>query len=289
MKNILFLVIEGNSNKGCGGSGGRSQEHYHRLLEDECELFLSRWYSKTLNQEFSEIETYLICSSNNPPSQEFINRILKRYELIRYVHCPHTVSETFPAGWFNTPLAGKWLEENIDYDLAIHLDLDMILLKKFDSAYLELKDGQIANCAVYHPDFPDDHESIDGVPKDFVTCFIVSSRQGKFYSRWWEVQYQLQQEYIEKFGDSLNPQNEDLWWDYCNIEEHAVDKLYHIHKEPIAKIEYCQFGSSQGYGTVKDSIEHLDQLNFLHCHINNDWKGQLSEYTKAKLAKLTGK
>src|SRR5690606_7231985 len=142
-----------------------------------------------------EIPTFLICSSNNPPSDEFIDRLKSKYALVNYIHCPHDIADTFPAGWFNTPLAGKWLEENIDFELAIHLDLDMILLKKFDSAYLNLGE-RIANCAVYHPDFPDDHEFIEGVPKEFVTCFVVSSRKGGFYSKWWDLQCKIQRDYI---------------------------------------------------------------------------------------------
>lgn len=289
VKTILFLVIEGNDNKGCGGSGGTGQPQYPRLLEDECKRFLSIWYNKTLNQDFSEIETHLVCSSNNPPREEFINHILKQYPLVIYTHCPHKIADSFPAGWFNTPLAGKWLEENIEFDTAIHLDLDMILLKKFDSNYLVFEDGNIANCAIYHPDFPDDKLEMHGIPKQFVTCFITTTKAGLFYSQWWDIQLNLQKDYEEKYGEQLNFDNTDLWWDYCNIEEHAVDIMYFENNIKMGKVEYCQFGNTQGYGSISENIDHIDKLNFLHCHINDDWKTQMTDYTKEKLAKMLKK
>jgi hypothetical protein len=281
---ILFLVIEGDNNKGCGGSGGEGQNQA-RKLENECELFLSRWYSESLNHEFSKIETYLICSSNNPPSSLFLNKIEKEYPLVRYVHCPHEISDTFPAGWFNTPLAGKWLEENVEFDKAIHLDLDMILLKKFNQGHLELKDGAIANCATYHPDFPDDMAAMDGIEKRFVTCFVISSKSGKFYSKWWDTQSSLQKQYIQKYGKELVPANKELWWRYCNLEEHAVDRIFFEHGEKIEEIQYCQFGAGSGYGSIEQNVDHIEKINFLHCHVDSNWREQISDWAKLNLKK----
>lgn len=289
MKEILFLVIEGNSNKGCGGSGGVGQEQFGRLLEEEAEFFLSRWYSDSLNPVYSKIECHLICPSNCPPSEGFIKKLTQKHSLVHYTHCPHDESDHFPAGWFNTPLAGAWLENNISFDKAIHLDLDMILLRPFQSSYLNFKGKEIAKCATYHPDFPDDLTEMDGVPKEYVTCFITSTKQGRFYNKWWGVQATIQKEYEQKFGDSLFPSNKELWWRYCNIEEHAVDKMALDDPETIGKIEYSQFGRSQGYGSIQENIEHIDKLNFLHCHINNDWKDQLSDYAKTKLDIYSGR
>ncbi len=285
---VLFLVIEGNGNKGCGGSGGDDQT-FTRLLEDECELFFLRWYNETINKEFAKIDTYLICSSTNPPSEMFIAKIQKNYPLVNYIHCPHEISETFPAGWFNTPLAGKWLEENVDYDKAIHLDLDMILLKKFNSEYLELGPGYIANCATYHPDFPDDYPEMDGLTKRFVTCFIVTTKSGHFYTKWWNIQSRLQQEYIDKYVDELIPENKEIWWRYCNLEEHSVDRMAMIDGEKIAEIEYCQFGNTNGYGSIEDNKEHINKINFLHCHVDGNWREQIEDYAKMRVALISGR
>jgi len=286
-KVILYLCIEGNNNIGCGGSGGKNQPHQHRLLEEECELFLSRWYNKKLNNEFAKIETFLICPSNNPPTSKFVDEITTKYNKVHYIHCPHNIADTFPAGWFNTPLGGKWLEENIEFDKMIHLDLDMILLKEFNKDYLNLGNN-IANCAVYDKEYRDDYDEINGIPKDFVTCFIISNKEGKFYNIWWEEQLRLQQHYESNFVLDIK-KNEEIWWEYCNCEECAVDILYYNHKLKIGKIEDCQFGDSQGYGNMGyyTSKGVFSDIHFLHCHINENWKEEIKNYTKQVLCLQT--
>ncbi len=275
-KIVLFLVIENDNNKGCGGSGGDNQPHYHRLLESELELCLTYWCKSATNSLYN-IDIKLICPNNNPPESSFIQRIEKQYPQLEYIHRPHDIADTFPAGWFNVPLAGKVLEEECDYDIAIHIDLDMLLLRDFDFTLFEDMDKVHVKCAVYDENYKDDYEEMLGIPKEFVTCFIVSTKHSKFYSTWFDIQTKLQHEYEDKYELDIE-KDEKLWWEYCNCEEHAVDKMFYENVMPIEKLVNTMLGDSQGYGSAKYHSNHIKDILFLHCHINEGWQQEYKEF-----------
>ncbi len=279
---ILFLVIEGNRNKGCGGTSVQKNEESSRLLEDECLNFLKCWYSDR-NEQYSTIPTYLICPSFNPPSDSFLLKIKTCYKLVNYIYTPHDISNTFPAGWFNTPLAGKWLEDNIKYKKAIHLDLDMLLLKPFDDKFLIMCDDHIANIATYTKSHPDDVTHMNNIPKTFITCFIVSTYVGKFYTQWWNMQFKIQKQYEKKYDVKKLNRSSSLWWEYCNIEEHSVDVLYYENKCKITMLPNSQFGTTSGYGQIHEY--DVEDIFFLHAHINELTRCQdINEYVKAQIS-----
>ena len=275
-KIILFLVIESNNNKGCGGSGGDLQPHYHKLLAEECELCIKNW-TNSFNS-LAKIEIKLICPNNNPPNINFISKLCNKYTQIEYIHKPYDVADTFPAGWYNVPLAGKVLEETCDYDIAIHIDLDLILVKDFDKKLLEFELDEIAKCAVYDKNYTDDYEEMLGIKKDFVTCFITSTKVGKFYTTWYDIQCKLQSYY----ENEIKPTKEQirLWWEYCNCEEHAVDKMYYEYGMNITKIINSLCGKRQGYGSAEYHKKHIQDVLFLHCHINEGWQEEYLEYVR---------
>jgi hypothetical protein len=59
--------------------------------------------------------------------------------------------------------------------------------------------------------------------------------------------------------------NEASWWAYCNIEEHAVDIMYHKHGMFIQKARKMQIGP--GYDTICSlNDEEFDNVLVLHGH-----------------------
>ena len=284
MKIIIFLVIENDRNAGCGGSGGNSQLHQNRNLSKELELCLSRWTNNKINPSFYDIDIKLICPNNNPPDKKFIDIMCKKYSQLEYIHKPHNEADNFPAGWYNVPLAGKVLEEHCDYDVAIHIDLDMILMRDFDKKLLEFTSNEIAKCAVYDKNYTDDYEEMLGIKKEFVTCFMTSTKVGKFYTTWYGIQCELQSYYENEIKPTKD--QTQLWWEYCNCEEHAVDKMYYDKNLNITKLINKQFSRTQGYGSADYHKDHIKDLLFLHCHIDEGWELECKEYMEVYINEI---
>ncbi len=252
----LILTIESNDNKGGGGSydGGGCRKN----LEEEAIKCVTSWrkYGGTLK----DIPIYALCCTNNPPNKSVIDTLVNDLG-VTYIEQYLHISEGFPAGWWNVPLCGKWFEQNLKEDFLIHLDLDITLIRELDERVFYNEDYALAKCAVYSEEFPDDTKSIKGVEKTFVTCIISSWRDRGFYTKWFDTMMDIW---------STWELNSDTWWNYCNIEEHAVDYMHYKLNYPFNVIRKAQIGNDQGYDTL-DSFtdDELESIYFLHNHFDN--------------------
>ena len=254
IKNALILTVESNENK--GGGGGYDQGGCRPKLEQETINCVRSW--RKYGGKLKDIDIIAMCCTNNPPSEETLET-LKELDVI-YIEKYLPISDGFPAGWWGVPLCGKWVEQNLDYDFLIHIDLDITLIRELDERiFWHSSIADLAKCAVYSKEFPDDESHIKGVEKTFVTCIISSWTSNMFYTKWFDTMMNIWSKWDLK---------EDSWWNYCNIEEHAVDYMYHKMMRYIAPLNKVQIGC--GYDTV-DSLtdEELKNVYFLHGHLDD--------------------
>jgi hypothetical protein len=260
-KTAFIAHVESNKNKG-------GESIANRPLEEESLKCFESW--RRLGGKWKDIDIYAICHTNSPPSED----TLKEYQKmnVEFVHKYYTITDTFPAGWWNVPLSGSYAERTLDHDFFIHTDLDMVLLKEPDD---ELIMTDSVKCAVYSENFPDDMQIVPDYRKLFVTCFITSWRNTEFYTKWYQEMMRLEREW--KNRDWTDKEN---WWKYCNLEEHAVDVMYYQKGYKIDQVHKCQIGNGNAYDTV-DSLtdEEMYRVFFNHDHFHDDCKQQtIKEY-----------
>ena len=265
----LILTVESNENK--GGGGGYEQGGCRLNLEEEAIKCVESWrkYGGTLK----DIPIYAMCCTDNPPSLRTIVALKKLG--VTYIEEYLPISDGFPAGWWNVPLCGKWFEQNLKEDLLIHIDLDITLIKELDERiFYHDPQKAIAKCAVYSEEFPDDETHINGVEKTFVTCILSSWREYGFYTKWFDTMMDIWSTWTK---------DSNSWWNYCNIEEHAVDYLYHVKKYNLNILNKVQIGC--GYDSV-DSLtdEEFENVYFLHGHLDDPEREEiLKKWCKRKL------
>jgi hypothetical protein len=284
---VLYLHIESNTNKGGGGFGAGQP---NKMLEEEAIRCVHSW--RAFGGHFKDIDILCLCMTNNPPSDKTIKLLSNKGVKFKHVYDPET--DWFPAGWWATPLGGKWIENSTEHDFIIHIDLDMLLLRTLHEEVVRVPEGYLAKCAVYSDGFEDDYQIDPRWKKTFVTCFITSWVENEFYTKWYNLMYWMGVEFKHIFSQEIEgkkPWDPKAWWDYCNLEEHAVDSLHFNHSEPIAKAEKIQIGPSQGYESVGDMTdEELLNVYFLHNHFDNqeEYRRTMKEYARrmVKLGKI---
>jgi hypothetical protein len=252
----LILAVESNENK--GGGGGYDGGGCRKNLEEEAIKCVKSW--RKYGGKLKDIDIIAMCVTNNPPSQETIDALEDLG--VGYEHQYYPITDGFPAGWWNVPLVGKIVEKSGLYDFLIHIDLDITLIRELDERiFWHSSIANLAKCAVYSKEFPDDSKYIKGVEKSFVTCIISSWTSNAFYTKWFDTMMDIW---------STWELDSDTWWNYCNIEEHAVDYMFHKLNYYIAPIEKAQIGNDQGYDTL-DSFtdDELERIYFLHNHFDN--------------------
>lgn len=267
MNPVLFLVVEGNKNKGGGGFGAGQK---NKLLCDEAIRCVASW--RKYGGVYKDIPIIAVCITGNLPSTETIKKL--HLLGVSFIEDYQPETESYPAGWWSTPLAGIMIEEHTLHDFIIHIDLDMFLVKHLDKDdILSSERKYIAACAVYSDGYEDDQQMDPRWKKTFVTCFITSWSSNRFYTMWYRKMMRLDQIWKNKFPNEISG-NEQWsktdWWDYCNLEEHAVDCLYYEDGEAIDKIHKIQIGPYQGYEGVNDlTNEEFRKVCFVHNHIDN--------------------
>lgn len=260
MINPAFIAhVESNINKG-------GESIANRPLEEEAIKCFSSW--RKMGGKWKDMPIYAICHTGNPPSKE----TLKEFEKLKvnFIDAYDPISETFPAGWWNVPLSGMWAEDNLDHNFLIHTDLDMVLLKEPDNELIYCSPLNLAKCAVYSENFPDDKFITPDYRKLFVTCFITSWTHRKFYTKWYKQMMELKAHW-----DELELNDEESWWEYCNLEEHAVDVLYYERDWNIEQVHKCQIGNGNAYDTVDSLTDwEMERVFFNHDHFHDDCKQQ---------------
>ena len=244
MKTALVLVIENSKTNLGAGISWKSDEFQmsNEPLEEEVMGCIESW------KHFQPtIPIYVVCPSNRPPEQTTIDKI--EDVGATYIHPELSESFTFTCGYLNVPLALSWFEQNYDYDILIHTDLDMKLIREPREHLFELLHDQDARVGILTPEEMKDVH-IGEYEVHHETCFIVG-RNG-FYTDWWDETKKLCGEYDPK------------WERYAELEEFAVDVLWKKSHEIVSEI-YYQIGERYPVSDIPD--EMLDNICFFHSHV----------------------
>jgi len=282
MNPCLWLHVEGNTNK---GGGGRGAGQPNKNLEEEAIRCVKYWKK----YDVMHYPIYALCMTNNPPSTKTLKKLNDMEVIFIWNHIKHL--DWFPAGWWYTPVAGAWMEDNTNHNPLIHLDLDMILLRPFELTNdWENYDAMIP---AYTEIEPDDRQISPDFKKTFITCFIISKRN--FYRDWFAEMNWLAWKWKKKYPAlHYEPKkakykvSKEVWWDYCNLEEHAVDSLFYKNELWIKKLEKTMIGESQGYGSANDATDNeiMKNIYFLHHHYDpknpNSFEKNIKEYVTRK-------
>jgi len=223
MNPVLYLHVESNKNKGGGGFGAGQP---NKMLEEEVIRCVKSW--RVFGGPYKDIDILCLCMTDNPPSDNIIKLLSNKGA--KFKHQYDSETDWFPAGWWATPLGGKWVENNTDYDFIIHIDLDMLLLRSLSEEVVRVPEGYMAKCAVYSDGFEDDYQMDPEFKKTFVTCFITSRTTDLFYSSWYHYMYWMGLDFKQKHDDEIRGNklwSKKDWWFYCNLEEHAVDVMFY--------------------------------------------------------------
>ena len=220
---ILALVIEDNTNNG--------EWNNSENLEGELELCVKSW-----KKYYPNMRIVGICPSNKVPKN-----IPKEIE---FYH--HDFGYDFECGYFNIPLGLKWIEDNIECDVIIHIDLDMQLLK-------HIPDFELKNADIIIGRLNDiERKTFVDYEYTFESNYIIVHKNLFFFTKWWEKTSILEQRYrnIDKMR-------------YIESEELAIDEIYNENIFNIKPIIDYQFGKRYPIENIKDKSKIL----FKHQHI----------------------
>lgn len=284
-KIILFAPIERNLN-----DINTLKQGYERYYELEAIKCFKCWRRNA--GWLSDIKIYAICPTANGISED----TKKAFKELNVEYIEHYIVETdsYLNGYWNIPLVGKWVEDNLDYNIAIKIDLDMYAIREIPRSFFKIDglplvgryDEKSAKHQTNKLDFPEKY----GRPFD--TGLVISQKESKFYSKFYEILKKLTAEYEDgyfankdKYGFSVGPDS----LDYGVIEEFAISLLNTENPTFIRAISKYNLG--EFYVDVDDySDEELDNILFFHEHLPNkevgyDGNRMRLKYTKRMLAK----
>jgi len=234
-----------------------SNTEFIRFFEKEAILAFTHWRDN--GGKFKDIPIYAICITKNSISDA---TKIKFEELnVQYIEAYQPETQFFDCGFYNKPLGCKVLENTLEEDFLIHIDLDMYLMRE---PSIPLENA----CMVY-----DKHQLLEErVHKDgrvvdtFNTCFMVTKRVDKIFSKWWDMLVHVDTEYDnskELFGKNYSN------LDYRKLEELSFDLL--SLEVPIYNIPNSIFGETY---TPLFSMQpdELASVYFHHYHVYDSFK-----------------
>jgi len=262
MKSVaLITVIESNEQNINTERGFDSTSHKNGLYEDEAVLCFTNW--RMNGGWLKDIPIYAYCPTRNIISQDTKDKL----ELLNVTYIEKFQPETnnYVCGFWNIPLVGKILEEELKEDILIHIDLDMNLIKPLPKEWF---DNEATVVGQYDKLAAQNQRKIGTdweLPLD--TGFIISRRDSGFYKFFYEELKIL----TENQGD-------ERWKRECKdvslnfLEEYVIDKAYNLKQIDIKPLQYYQVG--EWYTSVNDlTDEQLKTVCFWHEHIKYDEEG----------------
>jgi hypothetical protein len=247
--------------------------HNTRLFEREAILSFSHWRNNA--GIYKDIPIYAVCITKNTISKDTKDKFKELN--VTYIESYQAVTESFDCGFYNKPLGCKVLEETLTEDILIHIDLDMYLMREptipFKNACMVYDTHQLHKERIHK-----NGEVID----TYNTCYMVTKRKDKIFSKWWDKLKQLDEDYIldrsefDKLYDNL---------EYRKLEELSFD-LLSLDIE-IYNIPNSLFGETYTPLASMNKLE-LNNITFHHYHIYTslveyNWFAGYREYTKCFL------
>lgn len=253
---VLITMIENDDDSINNKSGEHGEK---RLYESEALLCFEAWRKNA--GWLKDIPIYTYCPTKNVISEGTKTRLVELG--VEYIENYIEETDTYFCGWWNVPLCGKILEKELDFDIFIHIDLDMNIFKPLPKELIDsVIEGGYSIVGQYD-DYSSSQQRISEVPwsNPFDTGFIVSTKNSGFYQYWYEALKKL----TENGGD-------EIWKKYCShrplsdLEEYVIDVAYNEKKIPIKPIQKYQIG--EWYTPVsRHTPDELDNVYFWHEHL----------------------
>ena len=225
---------------------------HSRLFEDEALKCFQYW---RLNGGcLSKIPIYAVCPTKNKISSETKKKFVDLN--VNYIEHYFPETENYKCGFWNKPLGCMYLENLLsdEYDIFIHIDLDMFLLCPLNLDILKSN-----SCLIYDRKQRIRERFFKNFPERniFNTCFVVSEAKSKLFTSWYEKLHDL-----PPLGDYFYAQFEQL--EFRKIEELSFDLLaYDIE---IHQIDNLIFGET--YTDVRElNDSEISSICFHHHHI----------------------
>lgn len=272
MNIALFAPVEANLK-----DINSTKDGFERYFESEAIKAFSCWRENA--GWLKNIPIYAICPTHatlsEPTRQKF------RELNVTYIEAYLPITETFTCGFWNIPLVGQWVEENIQADVFIKIDLDMYIIRPlpkdlFDDLHYSvvglhdrLAELHLASISEQHPAFK----------YFFNTGFTITTPQSRFFSQQLKYLTRMEEEYQQlgvlgfknKYGPTLTEETtrEDVTAvEHRLLEEMCVSIMYQD-GIPIRPIRNYYLETDE-YELDGEILFDLERVYFIHEHINNN-------------------
>jgi hypothetical protein len=272
MKIVLFAPVEANLK-----DINSTKDKFNRYFEKEAIKSFSCWREN--GGWLKDIPIYAVCSTKATLSEETRKKF--RELNVTYIESYQPVTETYECGFWNIPLVGKWIEENIQADVFIKIDLDMYLIRPLpEYLFYNLKKSVVG----LHDHLAEMHlasisEKYPTFKHFFNTGFTISTPQSKFFTLQMKYLIMIEEEFKklgvegfrQKYGPNIveNTTREDpTSIEHRLMEEMCVSIMYNdgIPIEPIRNY----YLETNEYELDKSVQFNLNKIYFIHEHIDDN-------------------
>lgn len=267
-KIILFAPIEGDL-----VDINTRKQGYNRHYEQEAIKCFKCWRKNA--GYLSQIPIYAICPTRNTVTEN-TKKIFKELN-VTYIEAYHDETESYLNGYWNIPLVGNWVEQNLNYEISIKIDLDMYIIKELPKRFFELKNlplvGRYDEDSAKHAANKLNFSKKYGNPFD--TGFVISNRTDFLYKIFYEELKLLTSEFQGgafedscRYGFKIGKGSSD----YGVLEEFAMNLVNE--KYPGLIKELVKYNLGEFYvGVDQYSDDEIDNIYFFHEHIPNTEPG----------------
>jgi hypothetical protein len=246
------------------------KQGYYRCYEQEALQCFYEWRKN--GGWLKDIPIYTIALTKQTISKETREKFKSLN--VTYIENYHPETEKYKNGYWNIPLSGKYFEENLTEEIFIKTDLDMYLIKPLKKELFDLQPGYTTvgrydEMSAKHNTNKLTFPSKYGQPWD--TGFIISKRETKFFTNFYEKLKQLTLEYESgifesKYNLHIKEHDEDFGVDYGAIEEFAISVMNTDDKVKLKEINKYNLG--EFYAPIEIySDEEVENIYFFHEHI----------------------
>jgi len=274
-KIALITAIENINNK----NNKNGDFKFKRNYEEEAIKCFKNWRKKA--EWLKDIPIYTMCATENFISNETIEELKKLN--VKYIEKKLPETDLYNNGFLHVYSVGKYLEENLDEDIFIHIDLDMNLFKELPKDLFNIKNYDVI-CGAYDKSSLKYQRNNFG-KEIFDTGFIISQRKSLFYTKFMNGLLNFLNNIDEKYKLILK-ERKNLPLNNYDIEEYYFDKIYHENtfNLKIKPVKNYQLG--EGYPSIDEYNDNeLENIYFWHEHLYYDKNSYNKLYEKLTFKK----
>lgn len=189
---------------------------------------------------------------------------------------PVESAEYLDMGFLTEPLCGKLAEESLSEEFLIKIDLDMCAVKPLSKELVALAHDNTL-IEEYSDGSKQNQRPSMGKFNPFDTCFIISRRESRFYSQYYELcnsdTIRKNEEWIKLYNENGN----------YYLEEFVVDYMYNNNIGNIRPMSGHIFG--EGYVDINDMTDdEVRSVAFIHSHM--DYRPQSIDFHQQYIKRI---